>query len=957
MNKWDEMWLERMTENNISVITGVRYMDDIRAFLHAIRAGWRMWEGRLCYSEEWRILDLKDGKSSTRRTAEILLSIMNQIIPSLQFTMEIGEDFIDMKLPTLDVKIWIVNGRIEYDFFEKPMSSNMVLHAKTAQSDKNKFSSLTQEVVRRLLHTSRTLPSSHRMENLERFCQKMANSGHKMSYIRNVTIAGIEKYTVKYKKSILPSNHEEYKPLHLGTKYNTHGRWKKKMQEGRNWYKDKEIDQTIGKGKRMKVSQKAGKEKERIETSSVVFVPPTRGGKLVEMLKDKEDDLANITKFRIRYQEAGGTKLGLLFSTDLGAGLSCGRQDCQPCMSRDEKRPNCRAQSILYESKCTVCNPASRKSKSKEEPRKGIYYGESSRSLYERSREHMKDAKDFDSGSHIVKHWMNEHPDTEECPVFSFSILNRFKDCLSRQVAEAITINYTADHILNSKNEYMANCLTRICVEEERFDKQRRERDEELAEEAEKQKLLAFKQKHLRPKRTREDAKEPTDEPTGKRMKLFLEAGNPPDSEDLENGEGYRRLKELRAKMAEEKQRVLAWMENKNKEDEAMPKGWKDDLDSEDLPSSHDLHGKHVWKRVDEDSLVGTGEIEEDHAIPEGWKTSLPEEGTADDTIPTTGVTGGPSHHPGVGAPPQQINTRARGLTSQVQNQGKVPEGWKQAEDESINSQCIRNSSESEMWIVNLDSSNGSSKVPGNGDLGRQDENPSVNKTHERVATNSDVENVDVKDAMEAKGGPCHHFGGGAPPKQINTRARDLKSQDDKAIPEGWKVKREERKKKKDKDICLTSYTAWWTRVEKDERKFLREVRKTEERKEDEIQRKIQKIEETKKKKKIFIQKFFPTCVNSPGGSENLLPAESTKSAKVEGVRKSIKKVKSGSNLNYSAEIAVMNLKMKMKLFDDATSNSTRLSFIAVGQSELSIDSSPTNQKPGRSQGLEEEGI
>ena len=64
--------------------------------------------------------------------------------------MEIGEDFIDMKLPTLDVKIWIVNGRIELDFYEKPMANNMVLHARTAQSDKNKFASLTQEVVRRL---------------------------------------------------------------------------------------------------------------------------------------------------------------------------------------------------------------------------------------------------------------------------------------------------------------------------------------------------------------------------------------------------------------------------------------------------------------------------------------------------------------------------------------------------------------------------------------------------------------------------------------------------------------------------------------------------------------------------------------------------------------------------------------------------------------------------------------
>ena len=82
---------------------------------------------------------------------------------------------------------------------------------------------------------------------------------------------------------------------------------------------------------------------------------------------------------------------------------------------------------------------------------------------------------------------MNEHPDTEECPVFSFSILSKFRDCLSRQVAEAITIIYTRDKLINSKNEYMANCLTRICVEENRFEKHKREREEEEKDEAEKQ--------------------------------------------------------------------------------------------------------------------------------------------------------------------------------------------------------------------------------------------------------------------------------------------------------------------------------------------------------------------------------------------------------------------------------------------------------------------------------------
>jgi hypothetical protein len=91
---------------------------------------------------------------------------LNQIILSLQFTMKIREDFIDMKLPTLDVKIWIESVRIEFNLYEKPMANNMVLLARTAQSDKNKFTSLTQEVVRRLLHTCTTLSPSQRMENL-----------------------------------------------------------------------------------------------------------------------------------------------------------------------------------------------------------------------------------------------------------------------------------------------------------------------------------------------------------------------------------------------------------------------------------------------------------------------------------------------------------------------------------------------------------------------------------------------------------------------------------------------------------------------------------------------------------------------------------------------------------------------------------------------------------------------
>ena len=179
MNAWDTKWLKILTDNNIELLTGVRYMDDLRNFLMSIREGWRWCDGGLCWSEEWKQEDIENGKSATKRTTDILLDIMNSIMEFLRFTLEISEDFVDGKLPTLDVKIWVVDNTIYFDYFEKPMNTNLVLHAKTAQSQCVKFASLTQEAVRRLLHTSRLLPSSNRLDNLEQLSTKMASSEHK----------------------------------------------------------------------------------------------------------------------------------------------------------------------------------------------------------------------------------------------------------------------------------------------------------------------------------------------------------------------------------------------------------------------------------------------------------------------------------------------------------------------------------------------------------------------------------------------------------------------------------------------------------------------------------------------------------------------------------------------------------------------------------------------------------
>ena len=232
----------------------------------------------------------------------------------------------------------------------------------------------------------------------------------------------------------------------------------------------------------------------------MIFVPSTRGSVLIKSLKEEEDKMAGITGFRVKYQEAGGDMLTNFFDKNLASGDHCGRQECPPCR-KQAGRVNCKARNIVYESKCKVCNPTSSRqedednqsSRPVDHPREGIYVGETSRSLHERALEHVKDAQAFSAKSHITKHWMNSHPSLPSPPEMEFSITARFRDCLSRQIGEALRISNTKDTLLNSKAEYMANSLSRVTMKEDPWEQRERTRKDEEMEELIKKQVEDFK--------------------------------------------------------------------------------------------------------------------------------------------------------------------------------------------------------------------------------------------------------------------------------------------------------------------------------------------------------------------------------------------------------------------------------------------------------------------------------
>ena len=148
----------------------------------------------------------------------------------------------------------------------------------------------------------------------------------------------------------------------------------------------------------------------------------------------------------------------------------------------------------MYDSSCTLSNPSIRQEDT-QVGRKGVYIGETSRSIHERSKEHQKDASDFSIKSHQVKHWMNTHPEENIQPPFRIRMIKRYRDCLSRQIGEALRIYYSKDQLLNSKNEYVQNCISRVVANEESWQRRERERKEEEEEEREKGMLERFRER------------------------------------------------------------------------------------------------------------------------------------------------------------------------------------------------------------------------------------------------------------------------------------------------------------------------------------------------------------------------------------------------------------------------------------------------------------------------------
>ena len=254
---------------------------------------------------------------------------------------------------------------------------------------------------------------------------------------------------------------------------------------------------------------------------AAMFVPYTPHSSLALELRDLEYGLEKIMGYRLKIVERAGDKLiNLLTSSNPWRGKICDRPNCMLCDTKARTGKNlkqdCSKRNLVYETKCETCEKReiekiekdpekdeNMKKKMKEKIKVYKYIGETARSVFERSNEHLADMTQLKPCSHLLKHVLDRHEDeNHEEVIFNIKVLSYCKSSFERQILESVTIQKERHHhLLNSKAEYNRSAVPRLTTKI--GEKQYKKWEKEAEKDIEKNEELEEKIRNLRKQRNK----------------------------------------------------------------------------------------------------------------------------------------------------------------------------------------------------------------------------------------------------------------------------------------------------------------------------------------------------------------------------------------------------------------------------------------------------------------------
>ena len=464
------------------------YVDDGRhwsdLFIRGTRFNQRL--NKFTWREDWEREDIQEDLPDEVRMGRICLVAMNSCNSDLTFTVETVHDFPNKRLATLDLELEVVRNRIIFSYFQKTMKTPLVIGEASAMSEHQKFSILTNEVIRRMSNISKEISCEERVKVVDQLTRELKNSGYGRKKAREIIVCGL--LGLERKKA---RRKREGQPFYRAGKTTIHKRNRKKITGKTSWFRNKKVDEEEQKMKRREQRERDDEDgadihrKHRegmsktisVSAKAVLYVPYTPNSELAKELRKVEDMMELMSGMRIKIVEKSGVQLkNILVKTNPWAGADCGREDCLPCQTKKETGQGadkpCHRRSCIYETWCETCLERDQKTaeddgEDPEKVPKYKYIGETSRSSHLRGKNHQDDARLFDSGSHILKHFLDKHlEDRPEDMVFRMKVLHFKKSAYERQVHESVLIqqNRGHHHLLNSRSEFNRCSLPRLTI-------------------------------------------------------------------------------------------------------------------------------------------------------------------------------------------------------------------------------------------------------------------------------------------------------------------------------------------------------------------------------------------------------------------------------------------------------------------------------------------------------------
>ena len=422
---WDQRLIQRLEELSWPPLMIKRYVDDLNAILTAVKPGVRFnqAENKLEVVEE--LVEEDRNKVKDEVTMKVFGDVANSIDPDIEVEIDFPSKHPSQMLAILDMEMGMLENKVQYKFYRKPMANKYTMMANSAVSDRVKRSTMTNEALRRLLSCSANLEECKKVEVMEDYARLLRRSGYSERF-RHEVISDAIKGHQKLRQEVSDGK----RPLNRPRGFQEDERRRRRQEKGERWYRREERGSKVREG--------------------LFIIPPTPESLLAKTFKKICIEELKGTNIAMAVTERGGRRL----AEELGCTVPgksakehCKREKCFTCNTG--QLGMCRRTGLGYQIECMVC---SLQLESK-------YAGETGKNIFQRGSQYVDDVDKKRGNKPLWKHIEEKHGGVMSVPMFShfkMEVVQFFTSAQRRKADEGVRIAHlNPDTRMNSKDEFL----------------------------------------------------------------------------------------------------------------------------------------------------------------------------------------------------------------------------------------------------------------------------------------------------------------------------------------------------------------------------------------------------------------------------------------------------------------------------------------------------------------------